>query len=352
MAITPQPLISIVIPVYNGAEHFVECIESILAQTYQNWDCTIINNCSTDPTAEIARRYIAKDSRIRLQENEKFLRVIPNHNVALRQISCASKYCKMVFADDWLFPRCLEEMVSLAEEYPSAGIVGAYGLQGHEVMWVGLPYPSGLVSGREVCRRLFLEGLYVFGTPNSLLYRSDLVRSQDPFYNESNLHADMESCVVLLKNCDFGFVHQILTFKRVRPGSIGKFTEEINTIIAGRLHDLVVHGPDFLTQREFEVSLSRSVSEYYNFLAVSLMRGRRDTKFWDYHKRKLTEAGAGFSRVRLAGATFARLLRAVLNPNETMDKLEKGKSRENVDNYLPIQDSKPKIVPRQGDVTR
>jgi len=80
----------------------VECIESILAQTYQNWDCTIINNCSTDATAEIARRYVAKDARIRVQENEKFLRVIPNHNVALRQISSASKYCKMVFADDWL----------------------------------------------------------------------------------------------------------------------------------------------------------------------------------------------------------------------------------------------------------
>jgi glycosyltransferase involved in cell wall biosynthesis len=352
MNLKSQPLVSIVVPVYNGAEHFVESIESILAQTYQNWDCTIINNCSTDATAEIASRYAAKDSRIRVQENEKFLRVIPNHNVALRQISSASKYCKMVFADDWLFPRCIEEMVSLAEEYPSAGIVGAYGLQGHEVVWAGLPYPSRLVSGREVCRRLFLEGLYVFGTPNSLLYRADLVRSHDPFYNESNLHADMESCVVLLKDCDFGFVHQILAFKRVRPGSVGKFTEEINTIIAGRLHDLVVHGPDFLTRQEFEVSLSRAVSEYYNFLAVSLMRGRRDKKFWDYHKRKLTEAGAGFSRVRLLRATLARLLRAILNPHETLDKLEKGKGRVNVENHLPIPDTTQKVAPRQGDITR
>jgi glycosyltransferase involved in cell wall biosynthesis len=352
MNTTSRPLVSIVIPVYNGAEHLVECIESILAQTYQNWDCTIINNCSTDATAEIARRYVAKDARIRVQENEKFLRVIPNHNVALRQISSASKYCKMVFADDWLFPRCIEEMVSLAEEYPSAGIVGAYGLQGHEVMWAGLPYPSRLVSGREVCRRLFLEGLYVFGTPNSLLYRTDLVLSHDPFYNESNLHADMESCVVLLKSCDFGFVHQILTFKRVRPGSMGAITEDINTIIAGRLHDLVVHGPDFLTRGEFEVSLGQFVSKYYNFLAVSLMRGRRDRKFWDYHKRKLTEAGPGFSRVRLARAILARLLRAVLNPNETMEKLEKGKSHVNLENHLPIHDSKQKVVPDQGDITR
>jgi len=112
----------------------------------------------------------------------------------------------MVFADDWIFPECLEQMVSVAEEHPSVGIVGAYGLQGHEVMWAGLPYPSRLVSGREVCRRLFLERMYVFGTSTSVLYRADLVRSQTAFYNEANLHADMEACVVLLKARDFGFV--------------------------------------------------------------------------------------------------------------------------------------------------
>jgi hypothetical protein len=56
------------------------------------------------------------------------------------------------------------------------------------------------------------------------------------------------------------------------------------------------------------------------------MRGRRDAKFWDYHKRKLSDAGVGFSRTRLASATLARLVRAVLNPNESMDKLSKGKA--------------------------
>lgn len=321
-----QPQVSIIIPVYNGAEHLAESIESVLAQTHQNWDCTIIDNCSTDGSAEIARRYAAKDSRIMVLENEKFLRVIPNHNLALRQISPTSKYCKIVFADDWIFPQCIEEMVSLAEEHPSVGIVGAYGMQGHEVMWTGLPYPSTLVSGREVCRLLFLGGVYVFGTANSLLYRSDLVRAHDPFFNEANLHGDMEACIVLLKGCDFGFVHQILTFKRVRPESLGMLTEDINTLIAGFLHNLVTHGPDFLTHEEFEGCLRRQEAAYYNFLAVSLMRGRRDSKFWNYHKRKLTEARIGFSRARLARATFWRFCRAVLNPIETVEKMRKGKS--------------------------
>jgi glycosyltransferase involved in cell wall biosynthesis len=320
------PLVSIVTPVYNDAANLAECIESVLAQTYQNWDYTIVDNCSTDGSVEIARRYAAKDSRIRVHENEHFLRAIPNHNVALRQISPESKYCKIVFADDWIFPQCLEQMLSVAEEHPSVGIVGAYGLQEHEVMWAGLPYPSSLVSGRAVCRKLFLDGMYVFGTSTSVLYRSDLVRSRDPFYNEANLHADMEACVVLLKTCDFGFVHQILTFKRMRLGSLGTITEDLNTLIAGHLHNLLTHGSEFLTKKEYEGCLHRSVCEYYNFLAVSLMQGRRDKKFWDYHKRKLTEAGVGFGRFRLARAALARLCRAVLSPYETIHTLRKGRN--------------------------
>jgi len=77
-----QPLVSVLTPVYNGAEFLSECIESVLAQTYQNWEYTIVDNCSTDGTAEIARRYAAKDSRIRLHQNTEFLRLYgraPSH---------------------------------------------------------------------------------------------------------------------------------------------------------------------------------------------------------------------------------------------------------------------------------
>jgi glycosyltransferase involved in cell wall biosynthesis len=324
----PLPLVSIVTPVYNNAEYLPECIESILAQTYQNWDYTIVNNCSTDGSGEIARRYAAKDPRIKVYDNQQFLRAVPNHNNALRQISSESKYCKIVFGDDWIFPRCLEEMVSAAEEHTSVGIVGAYGLwevlgrgpREYVIMLGGLPYPSRLVSGRDVCRRMFLGELYLFGTSTSVLYRSDLVRSHDPFYNEGNIHADIEACVVLLKNCDFGFVHQILTFTRGRPEALSTMAVDMQMDFGCRLHTLATHGRDFLASDEFDACQDRLLKGYYNFLAVSVMRGRRDRKFWDFHKGKLNET-VGFSRTRLAGAIVTRLSRAVLNPYETIEKL-------------------------------
>ncbi len=320
-----QPLVSIVTPVYNGAVYLSECIESVLAQTYQNWDYTIVDNCSTDDTAEIARRYVAKDPRIRIHDNSKFLRVIPNHNAALRLISPASRYCKMVFADDWIFPECLEQMVSLAEEYPSAAIVGGYVLQGREVICTGLPYSSKVVRGFEICRQHFLKRLYVFGSANAVLYRSALVRERDPFFNEANIHGDTEACFAILKNCDFGFVHQVLTFTRVRPGSLTTISSNLQTSLAGILQNLVKHGPDYLASKEIEELLDSHLAAYYRFLGKSLLL--RDEKTIEYHRKKLIEAGMGFSWWRVVKGSLALLLDHALNPKNTIAKLLKDEDK-------------------------
>src|SRR5580704_12459641 len=158
------PFVSIVTPVHNEAEHLAECIESVLAQTYQNWDYTIVDNCSTDGSTEIANRYAEKDRRIRVSRNHELLPIIRNHNAALRRISDSSKYCKIVFADDFIFPECIDRMVAVAEDHPSVGIVSAYSLVGEEIKCVGLPYQTTAANGREVCRKHWLERRYLWGS--------------------------------------------------------------------------------------------------------------------------------------------------------------------------------------------
>ena len=315
-----QPLVSIVTPVYNEAGHLAECIDSVLAQTYQKWDLTIIDNRSTDGSLEIARRYAAKDRRIRIHENKEFLRVIANHNVALRQVSPESKYSKVVLGDDWIFPNCLEQMVAIAEAHPSVGIVGAYALEGHRVALTGLPYPSALVTGRDICRRHLLEHVYVFGSANAVLYRSDFVRNRDPFYNESIIHADTEVCFSLLKTCDFGFVHQVLTFTRLRPASLTTVSKGLHTYFASMLQLLVTHGPEYLTPDECRVCIAQHLSEYYGFLGKSLLQGR-DRQFWEYHKNELNKSSVGFSHTLLAEGLLATLCEVALNPKHTVERL-------------------------------
>ena len=79
------PLVSIVTPVYNGESYLAECIESVCAQTYSNWEYVIVDNRSTDRTREIAENYAGKDPRIRVHVNETFLPLMQNWNHALRE---------------------------------------------------------------------------------------------------------------------------------------------------------------------------------------------------------------------------------------------------------------------------
>jgi glycosyltransferase involved in cell wall biosynthesis len=333
--------------VYNGAQYLSECIESVLAQTYPHWEYVIIDNCSTDGSAEIARQYAVKDRRIRLIENPQFLRALPNHNTALRRISRESKYCKIVFADDWIFPDCLERMVARAEECPSVGIVGAYVLEGRQIICTGLPYPSALVNGREICRRHLLDGLYVFGSPNAVLYRSDLVRNRDPFFNEGNVHADTEVCFSLLKNSDFGFVHQVLSFTRVRLGSRTIISDEMQTCYAGMLQILITIGQEYLSRDELEGLLRRHTSEYYRFLGKSLLLRKKKTI--DYHRRKLNEAGMGFSWARVMRGALETLASLALNPKGIAQKLLGPQDSSNLAVHEEKHLSAPNPIPHPGD---
>src|SRR5215813_10168299 len=93
------PLVTVLTPVYNGEEFLAECIDSVLAQDYDNWEYHIVDNCSTDGTRSIAQSYAERDSRIHVTLNTTFVNVAENHNRAFRLVSPESRYFKVVSAD-------------------------------------------------------------------------------------------------------------------------------------------------------------------------------------------------------------------------------------------------------------
>jgi glycosyltransferase involved in cell wall biosynthesis len=320
MNVDPQPLVSVLTPVYKGEKYLAECIESVLAQTYQNWEYVIVNNCSTDRSLEIAKDYAQKDTRIRIHNNQEFVGAIQNHNIAFRQMSTESKYCKIVHADDWLFPECIMQMVKVAETNPSVGIVGAYRLAGVRVNLDGLPYPSTVVPGREICRLTLLGGRSIFGSPTSILIRSDLIRNRKTFYNESHIHADKEACFDVLQDTDFGFVHRLLTYTRRYNETLTSFSTRFNTYLLSNLIILKKYGPVYLSSDEYEKCLKRHMKRYYTFLGQSALH-LREKEFWDYHKNGLRNIGFPLSLPKLIGASFLEVMDLLLNPKKTVEKI-------------------------------
>jgi glycosyltransferase involved in cell wall biosynthesis len=324
MEIKSNPFISIVTPVYNCEKYLAECIESVIAQTYDNWEYVIVNNCSTDKTLEITESYAQKDNRIRVHNNEEFLNLMQNWNHAMRQISNESKYCKVVHADDWIFPECIKKMVEVAEKYPSIGIVGAYRLDENQVNLDGLPYPDDFFPGKEIGRQSLLGGPYLFGSPTSILIRSDVIRNLKKFYNEDNIHADQEVCFEILQHFDFGFVHQILTFTRRHNETNTTFTNRFKTYRLGHLTVLKKYGPKVFTKEEYEQRLNKMLKNYYRFLARSVFEFQ-GKEFWEYHLKALNKIGLSIKPLKLLKAVLIQALDLVTTTVIIKQRLQKRK---------------------------
>ena len=104
-----EDLVSIVLPIYNGEKYTRESIESVIAQTYQNWELLILDDCSTDRTQEIALEYVGKDRRISYYRNEENLRLPRNLN---RGFSLAKgAYLTWTSDDNLYYPQAIQKMV-------------------------------------------------------------------------------------------------------------------------------------------------------------------------------------------------------------------------------------------------
>ena len=321
MSLREEPLVSVVTPVYNMGNFLAECIESILSQTYKNFEYIIVNNRSTDRSLEIALDYAKKDNRIRVHNNDQFVGVMENHNIGLSLISPESKYCKVVCADDFIFPECLMKMVELAEANPSVGLVGSYSLAGKKVTCNGLEYERKVVNGRELSRATLLGGPYVFGAPTSILYRANLVRKSKAFYPNSNPHCDTTACYQLLEHSDFGFVHQILSYSRIHAGSQTSRSIKFGIINLAMLTDLARFGPKYLNHAELRQRFASLTDKYYRVLVPTLLAQRGNKEFWQQQRTELQEVGLEFSRTKLLKAALLKSLRSMLKPSVALKRV-------------------------------
>ncbi|WP_425075656.1 glycosyltransferase family 2 protein [Psychroserpens sp. S379A] len=108
-----QSLISVIVPCYNVEEYLNKAIESIVAQTYTNWECILINDGSTDSTQSIAEKWVAKDQRIKLI-NQKNQGLSGARNTGLKNVS--GEYIYFFDSDDLIAPETLSNLYSLVDD--------------------------------------------------------------------------------------------------------------------------------------------------------------------------------------------------------------------------------------------
>jgi glycosyltransferase involved in cell wall biosynthesis len=284
------PVVSVVTPFYNTERYLAECIESVLEQTFTDFEYVLADNASTDGSLEIARSYARQDPRVRVHAFDEHLAQHANYNRALGLARREARYCKVVQADDALLPACLEEMVRLAESDDRIGMVGAYTVLQDSVFLDGLDFHETVVNGRELCRRYLLGGPYIFGNPTTCLYRMREVRTRPDFYPTHTVMGDTEVAVQILDGADFGFVHQVLSFVRTENDSVSTRLTGFGIDPLTRRILLEKYGERFLEPDELARERRRLRRRHYRVLGEGLLL-RKPRRFWALHRAELAQAG-------------------------------------------------------------
>jgi len=115
------PKVSIYIPVYNTEKYIGETIESVLNQTYSEFELIVVDDCSQDGTVEIIKNYVERDNRIRFYQNECNLGMMPNWNHALSL--CNGQYIGKLDADDLWSETFVEKCVAILDQDREVGLV-------------------------------------------------------------------------------------------------------------------------------------------------------------------------------------------------------------------------------------
>ena len=210
-------LISIIVPIYNVEEYLKECLDSIQKQTYQNYDCIMINDGSTDSSREIAETYLV-DSRFRLinQDNQGLSAA---RNTGLRNLKKESSFVAFVDSDDYLNPLFLEKLAEQISEDVDIieGSIQSYKegiyynlLQIHQDKLV-------LTTVEEKLEQLWFQGVRISVFPK--LYRKSLLN--DNFFPQGFIFEDLAVIPELVTlSRKWVKIQDVLYYYRIRENSI------------------------------------------------------------------------------------------------------------------------------------
>jgi glycosyltransferase involved in cell wall biosynthesis len=207
-----QPKVSVIIPVYNGASYLREAIQSVLDQTYQEFEIIVVNDASTDHTSEVIKQFA--DSRLKYISHEQNRGLPATRNTAIRASS--GQFISLLDQDDIFHPEKVEAHVNFLEKNPQIGATYNSRIEidpsgnslaiwrpplvvGHSDFVLGFPFaPSDMTVRRDW---IFQVGLF------------------DEYYVFGGEDLDL-TCRLALAGCQFAGVDRLLNYRRYYPGRI------------------------------------------------------------------------------------------------------------------------------------
>ncbi|OFJ52626.1 hypothetical protein BEL07_16755 [Mycolicibacterium grossiae] len=218
--------VTVCIPVFNSVDTIGRSIESVLAQTHADFDCLVLDDHSTDGTAEVAASY-ADDPRVTVIRNERNLGMVGNHNRALDL--ARGDLVQFVGGDDWLLPTCLERLLPVFAS-PSVGLAFARrrvvttnaGWSDRYAVLDGPLQPLEPTNrGHDLVRRYLDAGGNgnPIGEPTAVMLRRETVLRAGGFPAEVPQLSDIDTWMRVLCRSQAAFVEEELSVRWHHEGS-------------------------------------------------------------------------------------------------------------------------------------
>jgi glycosyltransferase involved in cell wall biosynthesis len=216
-----QPVVTVCIPVYNCEQYVGAAIESVLGQTWGDFELVVLDNCSTDRTPQVIRGY--DDPRLRIITNDANIGAAGNWNKALAE--ARGEFLKIVCADDILYPTCLEEQLAPLRQPENRNVVMAccgrdvINEQGQRLMKRAFRGASGRLPGKRAIGIIARTGTNRIGEPTAVLLRTAVLRSAGAFDGDCHYVIDVDYWCRVLLHGDLWVLPQSLCAFRVSGGS-------------------------------------------------------------------------------------------------------------------------------------
>lgn len=180
------PLVSVCIPTYNYGKLIPDAVRSVLSQSCSDFELIIVDNASTDATADLIKTFTDSDPRIRFFRNAVNVGIVKNFNLALQYAK--GRFVKMLCADDLLAPSALEKSLALIQSDPAVSLVTTGRLlvdsRLRPVGYLSYCSKGGSTDGGKVIDRCLFGTNYV-GEPSAVLFRREQAL---PGFDESYPH--------------------------------------------------------------------------------------------------------------------------------------------------------------------
>lgn len=216
------PLVTVAIPVFRGAQYIRSAIDSVLSQSFGDYELLVVDNGSDDGTVDIVRSY--SDPRIVLVCNEKNIGAEGNWNKCL--MLARGHYIKILPHDDTLERDCLKSQVEVLDAdqlkqlslvFCSRKIINDKGKVLAKRRVRGLV--TGVISARNLIRLCVRRGTNLVGEPGAVLFRSSAARISGNFDGRISYVIDLDYWVRLLNHGDAYYIDEALSSFRISNGS-------------------------------------------------------------------------------------------------------------------------------------